>query len=389
MKSYTVQVADADQSVDEIIEFLARIFGPNYHEALKVQETLIRAEPTTTSANFITARSSDGALVGLVRIVERDIRVRSAVLRCGGLSSISVHPGWRRRGVNGDMMRAACEVMTARGMDLTYLHGRRAMDGYYTRFGYSCMNRYLDLEVLSTPTADALTLEPGFPGGTKLAARLYEQTYGALSGSVVRTEDIWNFLITRSSSLKGDCSILQCRSKKRKRPVGYIVLSGDRVIEVATAERFFPNLAAALSRDGIRKISIHPHHGFFRYLRSSSTTILHERYSVDGGYLGRILNLRSILTKLSGKICERASKIGLQGKAIHLSGYRMDLGEGRLRRCGAPDDIVFRHEGQLLDLLLGRQPVDDLFGVRFRSGKSWIGDLFPATGFHTCAWDEI
>jgi len=389
MKSYTVRVADARQSLDEIIEFLARIFGPNYHEALPIQDTLIRAEPTTKPENFVTARSPDGTLIGLVRIVERDIRVRRAVLRCGGLSSISVHPDWRRLGVNRDMMRVAGATMTARGMDLAYLHGRRAMDGYYTRFGFSCMNRYLDLEVPSLPDTDALCLEPWHPAEAKRIDRLYRQYYGALSGSIVRTEGIWDFHIARNASLKGACSILLGRRAQDKRPIGYIVKSGDRVIEVAAPARVFPNLAAALSRDGIRKISIHPHHGFFRYLRSSLTTVLHERYSVDGGYLGRILNLESILTRLGGELCERAAQLGLRGESLQLSGYRLDLGDGSVRRSRAPGDVVFRHEGQLLDLLLGRLPADDLFGIRYRSGKSWIGELFPATGFHTCAWDEI
>jgi predicted N-acetyltransferase YhbS len=389
MRKFTVQIADTRQSIDEIIEFLARIFGPNYHEARRIQDTLLRTEPTTRPENFVAARSADGSLIGIVRIVERKIGVRRAVLHCGGLSSISVHPDWRHRGVTREMMRVACDAMTARGMDLAYLHGRRAMDGYYTRFGYSCMNRYLDLEVLSSPAFDTLRLDPCKPAEMKVIDRFYEQSYSALSGSIVRSKDIWQFLFARNASMQDAYSILLCRRGREKRPVGYIVRSGDRVVEVAAPERMYSSLAAALCRSGVRQISIHPHHGFFRYLRSTSTTVLHERFSVDGGYLGRILNPESVLNKLAGGVCERASQIGLRKETMHLGGFRMALGGGAVQRAQAPNDVVFQHEGQFLDLLLGRQPADAQFGMRYRSGKSWIGDLFPATGFHTCAWDEI
>src|SRR3972149_11999110 len=191
MTKFTVNI-ERDLDGEEMIDFLSRVYGPNYFEARSVFHMIFTHEPSLRAENFITARSSKGHLIGVVRIVDRKIGIDGVALECGGISSVGVHAQWRGQGVCSALMRQAIKVMKERGKDISVLHGRRAVDGFYGQFGYQGVGRYLDLEV-NFPESSRISLkaEPYKESDLKSIMKFYKETYSDLTGAVLRDEPLW------------------------------------------------------------------------------------------------------------------------------------------------------------------------------------------------------
>lgn len=390
MKQYSIRIGDNNDSLDEIVEFLAKIFGPNYYDAKIIQELIIKHEPSTRAQNFIIARSLQDELIGIVRIVERKMRLGTAILNCGGISSVSIHPDWRRQGIMAEIMNAAHKRMTQCDMDISFLYGRRAMDGYYTQFGYYGINRYLDLEIISSIVGeDNLQVLPFSQQNISTIANLYNDTYANLSGSVVRDEKIWAFLIARMNETDKQTRLLECHSKESSEMIGYLIISGDKMIELSLPHVFFPYLPSAINKLGLNYISIHPHHPFYTYVRSNFSTLQHERFTLDGGYMGKILDPFSLLSKIYPDLFLRATGIGVSDKRIQILGCEVELLSGTISKAAGPDDIILERKEDSIRILIGMHHLDDYSGVYLNPDKPWLTYLFPSTGFHTSAFDEI
>jgi N-acetylglutamate synthase-like GNAT family acetyltransferase len=390
MKQYYIRIGDKNDSLEEIIDFVAKIFGPNYYDAKRIQESIIKHEPSTMPQNFVIARSFQNELIGLTRIVERKIRVGTAILNCGGISSVGIHPNWRGKGIMHEIMNAAHNRMTECGMDMSFLYGRRVMDGYYTQFGYYGINRYLDLEIISSVAdEDKLKVLPFRKENISTIATLYNNSYLSLSGSVVRDEKIWAFLIARMNETDKPTRLLECYANESIEVIGYLVISGNKLIELALADVYFPYLPNVIKKLGLNYISIHPYHPFYAYVRSNFSTIQHERFTLDGGYMGKILNPSSVLSKIYSDIFLRASNVGATDKKVRIFEYEIELSSGNISKAAGPDDIILKRNEDSIRFLLGMHRLEDYSGVYLNPDKPWLRYIFPPTGFHTSAFDEI
>lgn len=389
MNNCFVRIGDNKQSMDEIIDFLARIYGPSYYDAKRIQGLIIRSEPSTSPQSFVVARSIHNELIGIIRIVDRKIHLGSAILKCGGISSVSVHPDWRGQGVVDEMMNVAHEAMVQRGMDISFLYARQVLDGYYTQFGYYGINRYLDLEIISAITGEEkLKVVPFRLENIGAISAKYDDTYSGLSGSIVRNEKMWVFLISKMKETGRNTRLLECRVDESGEMIGYLVVFDDRLIEISIPPIFFPYLPTLIKKLGLKYISIHPCHPFLKYVRTTFSTIQHERFSLDGGYMGRILNSSSLLSKIRPDICSRASRIAI-ADTVRLFGYGLELQSGEISKDTHSDDIGFKNKNVIIQLVLGIHCLEDYFGVSLNHEKPWLKYLFPYTGFHTSALDEI
>lgn len=390
MSNYNILVANDNQSFDEIVDFLARIYAPNYYDAKKIQEAIIKNEPSTKPQNIIIARTKQNELIGIVRIVERKIHLGSAILDCGGISSVSVHPDWRGQGIGYEMMNFAHKIMTSRSNDISFLHGRRALDGYYTKSGYWGINRYLDLEIISDIKGEEnLHVSLFKQQNIKIIRTLYDDTYENLSGSIVRDEGIWNFLTTKIKESGEQIKLLECYDNTSSDMIGYLIISGDRLVELSIPLESFPHLPMLIKRLGLKYISIHPYHPFYTYVRSNLNTIQHERYSLNGGYMGKITNHFSLLSKMSHDLWLRASKIANADDVLRIFGYEIELPTGKISKSSRQDDIVFDNECSSIRFILGLHCSGLYSGVHLNPEKPWLRYIFPPTGFHTSYLDEI
>ncbi len=390
MNNFNVSIGGNSFELNEIIEFLAKIYGPNYFDAKRVQGAILRNEPTTKPGNFIIARSQQYDLIGAIRIVERKIVLGSGILYCGGISSVSVHPDFRGHGIVKAMMEIAHDVMNQCNMDLAYLHGRRALDGYYTQFGYHGINRYLDLEIISThPEKEMIEVVAFSEKHLENIMNMYNETYASLTGSIVRDKSLWGFLLSKMIEINRQANLFECFDSQSGDLIGYFVIDGHRVIELSLPTVYFPYFLSLIKKLNLTHISIHPQHPFYAYARSTMSTCQHERYSLDGGYMGRILNKYNLLSKICPDICSRALSIELKNKTLQLFGYELEMESGKIKEACEPDDIVFKTERSAIRCMLGIDRLENNLEVYMNKDKPWLTCLFPLTGFHTSSWDEI
>lgn len=393
MSDYTIAIGDDSFNKDEVIEFLARIYGPNYFDARVFQGFTIENEPSTRPENFIFARSAQGKLVGMVRIVERVLSLGSSQLKVGAISSVAVLPDWRGKGVMSKLMNVSFDLMQSRGIELSILHGRRAVDGLYSRFGYYGIGRYLNLEVLSCPNffsnpAPTLTVAPFRKENLDMMMQLYQNVYHPLAGSSVRDAHIWNFLINKVKLLKGT-EILEFREEHVDDFCGYFIRMGDTLVEAVLPPRAFPAIPELLKVQGIKSAALHPRHPLFCFLRTHCNTSLKERFALDGGYMARIINFEGLIKKISKGLTLRAHQIGVSGECVRLFGHTINLLDGAIKKTAAPNDIQFENEEAAVLLILGAIRPEDIPGIHLDISKPWLSYLFSETDFHTSAWDEV
>ncbi|KPJ98572.1 MAG: hypothetical protein AMK71_11200 [Nitrospira bacterium SG8_35_4] len=388
MKDYLISSGNTTLDREEIIDFLSKIFGTRYTESRTVQETMFDAEPSISPANFIFARSTHGALVGLVRIVERDILVDGAVLTAGCISSVAVKPEWRGKGIATALMNKALETMTARGMDISAVYGRRAVDGFYTRFGYYGVGKYVDLEIISDTESDSSII-------TSLCKKeymeacmnLYDETYRSLSGSVSRNRPLWEYLFLRLEKNIGGFRAYVCLEQQKA--AGYFIVLNNRLIEISVTQNLYPSMPALLKKMNVESISIHPRHPFSIYCRTQMNTIQQERFALDGGYMASILNPGALLKKLGPVFAVRASVLRAFDNSIIVMNHKVNLSDGEVSAIAGTNDVAFRRPETAIQLFLGVIRPEDIVGIEWSGQKPWIPYLFPELHYHTSAWDEV
>lgn len=74
--------------------------------------------------------------MGSAFLIERALPLRDKILRAVFISSISIAEKVRGQGLSYFLMEAAIEASRVRGIDVAMLIARRAVDGFYTRFGF-------------------------------------------------------------------------------------------------------------------------------------------------------------------------------------------------------------------------------------------------------------
>ena len=331
MKTYQINLAQKSE-IRAVIDFLSEIYRPMNPAAAINQRFVFARESGIAQGNLILARSRSGELIGVIRIVDRVMLINGVRLTCGGISSIGVKPEWRNRGVCSAMMKKALSLMMQKQKDISVLYARRALDGFYIPFGYQGVGSYGQLQIISFPSVGQKNLRTkNFQKDDfSFLQKSYKKTYYSLSGSIVRSKAIWNFIIDRVKSKISPAQIIIFYQGSRR--IGYGVVKEQILVELGIEKKYFSQLVVWLKEQVCKSVSLHPGHPFVIYCRSNFNTILTERFALDGGYMAQSITESSILKKL------------------------------------------------------GRSPGGQSL---FAGGPNWIKSFFPNQFFHTSVLDEI
>jgi len=389
MSNYQIYTDDVAYDPEEIIEFLSKIFGPNYHDARVVKNALFESEPSIRAKNIISARKTNRELIGLVRIVDRQIYVDGVLLRAGFITSVGVHPEWRNRGIASELICRSIEILGQRDFDLSAVHGRRAVDGFYPKFGYCNVGRYINLEIISAVgTSSDLQIFPYSDEDLGFIMKSYARCYHGLTGSICRSSGVWQFLLKKVETSNGSCRIFLV--KDRNGLCGYMVTLGEAMIEAVFKKRILQYVPGLVSKMGIKWLKLHPLHPLFLYCRKKFSTVTSERFALDGGYMARILRPDLFLSKIGQKLATRASNLSPAIQTIRLMGYQVDLGTGEINAHGEVDDIFFEQKEAAVQMLLGFiEPKRIRSAAWMQNFDDAIEFLFPNKFFHTSVWDEV
>ena len=165
MSFLSFSLASSDEDVDAAFRLAVSVFGPSsgidHYDRYKF--SLWRDDPSFALDNFVLARTYEGSVCGLVRIVPRKVFRGEQAFVVAGISSVCLSPQQRGKGISVALMEHALECCRQRGFDFSFLFARRAADHYYTRFGFQGISSYNQLKVRCSNLDSNSRFEAGPP----------------------------------------------------------------------------------------------------------------------------------------------------------------------------------------------------------------------------------
>jgi predicted N-acetyltransferase YhbS len=265
----------------------------------------------------------DGQVVTHYGVWGYDMRIGTAIARCGGIGAVATHGDYRGRRLMDGTARASIEAMRHAGYDCTVLFG---IENFYHKFGY--VRAWPDSSI--TVKVSDLPTEAPLPRPRRFAVRnradinaLYNAAYATVTGSAVRPTFGNLGYPGRLEGLRWDG--------------GYVmVIAHGANLECVEAVGDPGQCLRVLSADARRRGSVQvKFHGLPwdspvpRLLRQGNCRV-ESGYERSGGAMIRVLNLGAMLGKMSGELTRRL-------EASTLAGWRGAL------RLASPDEAVTLH----------------------------------------------
>ena len=287
--------------IAEAYELAARIFGPSYFEARESKDRILATEPPADSRDVVIAVRG-GEVVGLVRLVDRHVRMGDARLKVGGITSVGIRPDMRGSGCGRAVMDAAIARSRERGDQLSIAYARRAVDGFYWNLGYVGLGAFVKSSyAVPAPAPGAADVTRGFDARHIDAyAGMYDATYAALPLAFARTAQWWSSLTSRAAWLR-ESSFLNVFANGSL--AGYFVSDEGAVIEAAAHPRHVGDVANAIAAHagGNVTLTMGPWHPVAAALASHNHTESIRR-PWDGGHIVRALDRDAVTAALAPRM---------------------------------------------------------------------------------------
>jgi len=319
------------------------------------------------------------------RLWVHDLNVRfgEAIVRMGGIGGVWTEEAYRKRGFARRLLETANDYMRDEGFDIASLFG---ISDFYERWGYVPAGPEYSLKVRvdSIKGAELKHRVVDFCEQHRLdVLRIYEHNNLHRICSVVRSPESWTGFVRGTDwFVEADVKVFlnECGEV-----VGYVSL--DKVTErTAVAEVGFATpevfesmvafLAQRVSEHGHDEITLllPPDHEFAIYLRRYGCVATQE-FHRSGGFMARIINLESLMAKLSVELSRRVAKESRLSGCEKDFAIVTDIGEVLVRvRSGQVKvepaisaSIAERLElpqGKLTQLLMGYQTIDTLIAAQ-------------------------
>ena len=347
---------------------------------------------------FYDWRTSRIALIGRTMVTHCGVwdyamRIGSRRVRVAGVGAVATHGEFRQRGLMDRTVRASLDAMVEGGYDMTMLSGIR---DYYDRFGYvrAWSGSVYIVSTIDLPSDRQVPRIHRFTyrADTELDA-LYNHSSAALTGTAVRPTfkrnprpKIWRWY----------------RWAK-----GYVVVNSGRgafaLIDCAGDPRDVLTVLGRLARrygaKEVRITGLHHDSALARELRRGNCR-REQNYIRSGGPMVRTVNLRSLLTKITGELHRR-----MKGSALIDWRGELKIADGReevtllIDRAKvkvAPHPVrtphTVRGKEEIAQLLIGTDAPDDLVataGTRLTgTARKLITILFPHQHPMLSTWDH-
>ncbi len=263
----------------------------------------------------------DGNVITHFGVYDIKMRVGAAYVRTAGVNLVVTHPDYRNRGAMPRTTRASIEAMREEGYGLSIVG--YSIPNYYTRFGYVVAwpdNDYFISVRNMPPEPPTYRLQSINPTKHRAAFDdLYNQANIGITGTAVRPT-------FRHTKEPGD--LLGCLWKDAQGNLaGYIIY--DRIPESRALWhydsagdpgeilRVFHHLARRINYREVRFNRLPHNSGLAWCLRALDSTA-EIKYSRNGGWLVRVINLNSLFTSLRDELWNRLT-------ATSMSGWRGNL----------------------------------------------------------------
>jgi len=284
-------------------------------------------------------------ITGTLTIVKRKVKLLGQKVDVAGLAFVCVHPDYQGAGLGRALMDCAVEELKKRKEALSILIARRAVDGFYPKFGYLGTGCFTELIINRDAFADTARLNGVelIAGPVKTEAhrymRLYNGVYANLPFSFVRGIQWWE-----NAHLWLQYKIMPAQFVNvfyRGDLTGYFIYKDNTVIEAACAMPgmdIFCNalmgFAHAMELPEIIFTMSAKHICSQRLQRLNHT--LRQRRAWDGGHMVRIMDRDKFYNLIKDYIERKYSgvfNVGLMRQSIKsirqtIKGFDADDNDG-------------------------------------------------------------
>ncbi|HET6312623.1 MAG TPA: GNAT family N-acetyltransferase [Chloroflexia bacterium] len=262
---------------------------------------------------------ANGRVVAHFGVYNLTMRVGTARVATAGVNLVVTDPDFRQRGLMPSTIRASLDAMRKNGYELSLVCN--AIANYYTRFGYVSAWPEHDVTVRARDLphdGPDFRLHRFAPRHRPELSQLYNTENATLTGTVVRPTflrtkepgDLYGYTWGVGEAVRG---YLMYDVVSNGRAVWHYDSAGD----AGERLRVMGQIERRAGCEEVRFISLHPNSGMARAIRTLNSTA-DETYRPTGGWLVRVINLRTLFEKLAGELSRRLA-------CSHLAGWRGNL----------------------------------------------------------------
>lgn len=337
-------------------------------------KTLLWNEPGEPPL-VVVAVLDEGRVVGVARLLQRTLGRGGQTFSCVGFTSIAVDPAFRGQGLSVPLMESALRVARQTGAMVGLLFGRRALDHYYTRFGFHGLSSYSRLRLQSLSKVYGVVLRPMLELTDELLHHfqdVHNQCYGATFGWIERSIEMWRFQLRKMRHERMEVTVIDWQ----QRTAGYLIHHGCVIHEIAVTkgvpwEIVLAQVAADCQEEAL-VVEIPPEHPALAELTRLDMT-LETRQCDFGGHMMIVLDENKICRAVEERVRHRASRAGLAFASESWDGVTIqwDGVEAAVHRSGPMDFPA-------LSRLMGAKTLTQITGI-----------LDPPLSFHVSLPDHF
>ncbi len=322
MMKIKIRTANNMREVQQAYDLAARIFGSDYQKARKRKEHILKTDKLNQPKDVVIALGKE-KIIGMVRIVERKNYFLGQLLKNAGITSVCVLPSYQGRGIGKGLVNTAITVMTKKNYSLSLVVARRAVDGFYAKYGYVGTGLFTQLLISYDASKDRVIkgkYKPHFKTGfqnrySRKYAEMYKSNYNKVPLAFYRPRKWWeDFEQNVKYKIKKN-NFVNVMDKKNL--IGYFIYLDGKVIEAACTVKKNIKFCNAILRyvfeKGLKRLltTISKKHHCYEYYMNLNNTIEIRRVW-DGGHMVRIIDIdkvkNAIFRYINGECCEFSKK---------------------------------------------------------------------------------
>ena len=292
-----IRPAASLREVDGAYELAARIFGPSYPEAL-ARLARIRQREALEEASDVLIATTDKKIVGMTHVLPRKVYLHGIPVPAFGFGHVCIHPDLQGQGCGELLVLGALELAQKKGGVLAIVIARRAVDGFYWKYGFVGIDAFAEVSVIGFgPVASSggrIRCVVGVsPSRLRDYARTYAGTYSSLPYAFCRDSNWWDYFESRLLPPSSDTRCVNVYLDNHW--IGYFILSKGIVVEAAVEPQRTTLFAEALVRyvqrtqEGPVRLALALAHPCIRHVRRFAHAIS-LRFAWNGGHMVRVLD---------------------------------------------------------------------------------------------------
>ena len=221
---------ELNKALNLVISTFKKESNLNYTKLLKI----IWENKRNKSYENVLIYTNNIEIIGVIRLVPKTMTFDGLVLSAVGLTNVSIHQKFQKKGYSRSMMDQAMLIIEKRGYELSFLIARRNIDFYYNKFGFYGSSSY-NLSTINSPSQkDNITnnlINKNYnEDNIYLYNTFYELCYEDCFGKFNRDQGYWQEIFV---NIKNNRDFVFNEILNNNKLIGYIVYYKNQIVELA------------------------------------------------------------------------------------------------------------------------------------------------------------